>query len=274
MDWIAQPLIQWFQDSPFSTATWIDWIDIALLSYLTYRVLLLIRGTRALQSLVGLGILAVVYLISDRVGLQSIHWLLDRLFVYVVIALLILFQEDIRRVLARAGSPIMLRSSGSPADANLREEVIQAVFDMAHRKIGALLVLRRTATLEPLVEGAHILDAEVSTELLKAVFHPTSPIHDGAVIIAHGRVVAAGVFLPIATSKTIMKAYGTRHRAAIGLTESIDAVCIVVSEERGTVSLVNDGKVIPVADPDDLRERLQEALLTGKDPAAKNVRHA
>ncbi len=263
-------LTAWYQDSPFSTATWVDWVDMGLMAYLTYLLLTWIRGTRALQSLAGLALLAVVYLMADELGLTTLHWVLDKLFVYLVLALLILFQEDIRRALALAGAGLVLRSS-RPSDANLREEVIQAVFAMANRKVGALIAIRRTALLDSFVEGAHDIDANVSTELLQAIFHPSSPIHDGAVIIDHGRIMAAGVFLPISTSKKIMQAYGTRHRAAIGLTEIIDAVCVVVSEERGTVSLVLGGQVVPVADPDDLRERLQEALERGSERGERRI---
>ena len=270
MGWLIQELGGWYADSPFSTATWADWVDIVLLTWLIYTGLMLIRGTRALQTLLGLVILAVIYLLADEIRLTSLHWLLDHLFVYVVLALLILFQEDIRRALARAGSPLMPRTS-RPSDANLREEVIQAVFALAHRKVGALIAIQRTASLEPYTEGAHQLDAEVSMELIQAIFHPSSPIHDGALVIAHDRMVAAGVFLPISTSKHVMRSFGTRHRAAIGLSEDVDAVTVVVSEERGTVSLVMDGNVIPVVDPDDLRERLQEALERGADPAVQQL---
>ncbi|MBN2800549.1 MAG: diadenylate cyclase CdaA [Deltaproteobacteria bacterium] len=268
MDWLVNPLISWLRDSPFSTASWVDWADISLLTYLVYRSILILQGTRALQSLLGLGILAGVYVLSDEFGLTTLHWLLEHLFVYLVLALLILFQEDIRRALARAAAPLAMRSVSQGTDAPRREEIIQAVFAMGKRRIGALIVLRRAATLDTFDDGAHRLDAEITTEILQAIFHPSSPIHDGAVTIEHGRIRSSGVFLPIATSKKILKAYGTRHRAAIGLTERIDAVCLVVSEERGTVSMVIGGQVIPVADPQDLRERLQEAMELGKDELA------
>jgi diadenylate cyclase len=260
MSWLSDL----WRDSPFSTATWVDWLDIVLLAWIVYRGLLLIRGTRAMQSLAGLALLGIVYLASEFLGLTTLHFVLDNLFVYIVLAMLILFQEDIRRALARAGTTVFTRRSGQ-ADAQLLEEVIQAVFDLARRKIGALIAIEREAGLEAFVEGAHPLEAYVSAELLQSLFHPSSPLHDGAVVISEGRVVAAGVFLPITLSKEVSRSYGTRHRAAIGLTESTDAIALVVSEERGTVSLVEAGIVIPVADADDLRERLAERL--GPAPA-------
>lgn len=254
--------MRWLADSPFGTATWVDWVDILLLAWIIYRGMLLIRGTRAMQSLLGLGILGVIYVVSDVMGLTTLHWILDNLFVYVILVLLILFQEDIRRALARAGGSVFTRMGSSTSDANLMNEVIKAVFAMSQRKVGALIALERTASLEPYTSGAHQLHADVSAELLQSIFHPSSPIHDGAVVISGTRLVAAGVFLPISLSKEISKAYGTRHRAAIGLTEATDAICLVVSEERGTVALVQYGVITPVADADDLRQRLTESLET------------
>lgn len=246
---------------PLLYATWVDWIDIAALAYVIYRVLVAMQGTRAVQSLLGLVMIAVLYKVSDLVGLTTVHWVLDKVFVYVVIAVLILFQDDIRRALARAGGSLFgARSAPRPSDANVIEEVIKASFALAHRKIGALIVLERSAELEPYVEGAHEMDAVVSTELLQCIFHPSSPLHDGAVVIARGRVVAAGVFLPISLSKELSRAWGTRHRAAIGLSEETDGLCVVVSEERGTVTLVSRGEVTPIADTNDLRQRLVEKL--------------
>lgn len=255
VDWLGE---RW-RDSAFSTGGWIDIVDVVVLSWMLYRVLLLIRGTRAMQSLLGLGLLGGVYLISDAVGLTTIHFVLDNLFVYVVLAMLILFQEDIRRALARAGGTVFARQTAY-ADAVLLEEVVQAAFELARRKIGALIAIEREASLEPYTDGAHPLDARVTTELLQSIFHPSSPLHDGAVVISQGRMVAASVFLPITLSKEVSRSYGTRHRAALGITEETDAITIVVSEERGTVSVVDGGTVLPVADADDLRARLQEKL--------------
>jgi diadenylate cyclase len=251
---------------PLLSARWRDWLDILLLAFVLYRLFLVIQGTRAVQSLLGLGLLGALYLLSGIAGLSAVHWVLDELFVYVVIAVLILFQDDIRRVLARAGGTLFSRGSlAAPSQANVMEEVVKAVFTLAHRKIGALIAIERQASLERYVEGAQPLDAVVSSSILLALFHPSSPLHDGAIVIAHGRVVAAGVFLPISLSKEVARTWGTRHRAAIGLSEETDGLCLVVSEERGTVALVSRGDITPVADANDLRRLLVEKL--GERPA-------
>ena len=252
-------LYSWYQESAFSSATWVDWLDMTLLAVVVYQVLLLMRGTRALQSLAGIFLVGVLYVVAEYTGLSTTHWVLDNLFVYAVLALLILFQEDIRRALARFGGTFA-RPTHLPSEAAALEEVIKAVFHLAHRKIGALIVIERQASLEPWCDNAHMLDATVSQELLFSVFHPSSPLHDGAVLLAKQRIRAAGVFLPISLSKDVSKALGTRHRAAVGIAEQTDAVCLVVSEERGTVALVKRGEIVPIADANDLRQRLVEGL--------------
>lgn len=251
---------EWFSNSVLVTMDWRDWLDISLLTYVIYRVLILMRGTRAIQSLLGLAIVLFLYFAAEYLDLGALHWVLDHVFVYVVLALLILFQEDIKRALARTGAFFGRTGQFRPSDAKVMEEVIKALFALAHRKIGALIVLERTAGLDPYVEGAHPLDCVVSTEILASIFHPSSPLHDGAVVLANNRVVAAGAFLPISLSKDIARTWGTRHRAAIGITEETDAVCLVVSEERGTVAIVVAGEIIPIADANHLRQRLTETL--------------
>jgi diadenylate cyclase len=242
------------------TATWSDLLDVGLLAAAVYAVLRVLRGTRAFQSLVGLLLLVAVYLLSGAFGLSTLHWVLDNVSVYAVLALIILFQEDIRRVLAEAGTVFAGTGGRTIADANLIEEIVRAVFALAGRRIGALIAIERTGSLDRISEGADLMDAALTAELLQAIFHPTSPLHDGAVVVSRGRIRKAAVFVPISLSKTLPKIYGTRHRAAIGLTEQTDAVTLLVSEERGTVSIVMGGVVTPVVDPNDLRLRLQELL--------------
>jgi diadenylate cyclase len=140
------------------------------------------------------------------------------------------------------------------------ESVITAVFALAERKIGAIVVMERSGSLEPYVEGSQRLDARISSELIQSVFHPTSPIHDGAIVIRKDRIVAAGVFLPLSLSKDLSKAFGTRHRAAIGLSDATDALVLVVSEERGTVTVVQDGKLTAIVDSNDLRQAISVGL--------------
>lgn len=247
--------------SPLSTATLADWLDIGVLAVLVYTLLMMLRGTIAVQSLVGLGLIVGVYFVSDLTGLSTLHWVLDNVMVYAVIGMLILFQEDIRRVLAKAGGTVYQQSSRRViSESQQREQIIKAVFALAGRRIGGLVVIERAASLSRFSEGAHPIDAVITTELLLALFHPSSPVHDGAVIVAGGRITCAGVFLPISLGKGLPKAYGTRHRAAIGLTERADAIALLVSEERGTVSIVEGGQVVPVVDTNDLRQKLEELL--------------
>lgn len=252
-------LVGFIEESPLVTATMIDWADIALLSFILYRSLLFLRGTRAMQSLLGLALLGLGYVLADQIGLSATHWVFDNIFVWAVLAVVILFQDDIRRALARAGRTFYGRSARA-TEAQIYEEIIRACFSLARRKIGALIALERKAELAPYSEGAHRLDAQPTHGLIQSIFHPSSPLHDGAMLLIGSRLHSAGVFLPISLSKTVSRAYGTRHRAAIGLTEETDAICLVVSEERGTVSLVQDGQVVPVADANDLRQRLREGL--------------
>ncbi len=266
MVWVAE---QW-KGSAFSTASWIDAVDVLAFAWVLYRVLVLIRGTRAMQSLLGLGLLGLLYLASDAAGLTTLHFVLDNLFVYVVLAMLILFQEDIRRALARAGGTVF-RGQSAYADAPILEEIVQVAFELARRKIGGLVAIQREASLEPYTDGAHPMDAIVTTELLQSIFHPASPLHDGAVVVSQGRIVAAGVFLPISLSKEVSRSYGTRHRAAIGITEETDCIAVVVSEERGTVTVVENGQVVPIADADDLRAKLQERLGDARKAAIRRA---
>jgi len=248
-------MIGWLWD----TMEWNDVLDIAIMSYLLYRALLILRGTRAFQSLVGLlGVLGL-YVFAERLGLASIHWLLEKFLVYIVLAVIILFQQDIRRGLARAGGRLV-PGFRSQVNTAFREELVRACFTLASRRVGALIAIERDGSLDELVEGGTQLDAILSQDLLLSIFHPTSPLHDGAVVVQKGRVIAAQVFFPLSLSKDISRFFGTRHRAAIGITEETDAVAIIVSEERGTVSVVMAGKITPTQDANELRQLLQETF--------------
>ena len=234
-----------------------DLFDILLLSYLIYRFLLVLKGTQAYQSLIGLIALFVLYFCAQHFEFYSIVWVLDKFFVYFVLAVIILFQEDIRKSLAKAGALFpFIKKEEVPGF----EEINKVSFLLAKRRIGALIVIEKTGSLLEYVENATQLDSLISQELLRAIFLPNSPLHDGAVIIRNNRVAAAQTFLPLSNAKSIPKIYGTRHRAAIGLTEITDAVVIVVSEERGTVGLVQNGHVQVVRDENELRQVLFDAL--------------
>lgn len=250
----------------WETLRWTDALDILILAWIVYRLLLVLRGTVAFQALVGLGFLLGLFLISGSLELTSLNWLLGELTVYIVLAVIILFQQDIRRALARAGS--LVPTSRSSTELPMLEELVKASFNLASRRIGALVAIEREADLDEYIEAATDVDAVVSHGLLLSIFHHTSPMHDGAVVIQDGRIAAAQVFLPLTQTKEVSRFFGTRHRAAIGLTEETDAICVVVSEERGTVSLVDRGQVSPCADADELREKLLDIFQQDSDEPA------
>ena len=252
-------MLSGFEDSVFASLGARDVLDIALIAFIIYRTLLVLKGTRAFQSLIGLLGLGVLYLLARWLDLYSVRWVLDKFFVYLVLAVLILFQQDIRTGLARAGGRFFTGFSTVRA-SSMHEEVVQAAFALASRRIGALIVIERGASLAELVDGGTRVDGEVSQDLLLSIFHPTSPLHDGAAVLQKGRLAAAKVFLPLSLSRDIARYFGTRHRAALGLSEETDAAIIVVSEERGTVSLVMAGALTPVADTHQLRECLQQVF--------------
>lgn len=241
-----------------------DLLDIFLLSVIFYRVLLVLKGTRAVQSLVGLLFLIAIYTFASQAELHSLHWVLEKFFVYLVLAIIILFQEDIRKGLARAGR--LFPSLQSDQKNPTFQEIIKVSFALSARRIGALIAIERNASLEEYIEPAKKLDALISSDLLSAIFLPTSPLHDGAVIIRDNRICAAQCFLPLAITKEISRIYGTRHLAAIGLTEATDALVIVISEERGTVGITQNGQIEVVHDANEMRQRLQ-AYLIDEQPA-------
>ncbi len=236
-----------------------DGIDILIVAYVIYTAILLIRGTRAVQMLIGLFIVVLAYFAAQAFGLVTLNWLLTNVINYLVLIIIILFQHDIRRALTQVGrSPFFSR--GNIAAPAVLEEIIMASVLMANRRIGALLVLERKTGLVDYVEIGVTLDSEVSKELLLSIFSPRTPLHDGAVIIQQGRIAAAGCFLPLTVNPEVPKSLGTRHRAALGLTEETDAVVIVVSEETGTVSMVVEGEIRRNLDSATLRSELQQLM--------------
>jgi len=237
---------------------WQDLIDVIIVSIVVYRLLLIIRGTRAAQMLIGLGVLLVASLISRYIGLYTLDWILQGFWAYIVIALIVLFRPEIRKVLAQMGEASFLPAFARAEELKSHDEIVRAAVSLANRKIGALIVIERDTTLQDFIEIGVPIDAKVSRELLLSIFHPTSPIHDGAVIIRGNRILAAGCFLPITLSTDLDKEFGTRHRAAIGITEESDAVAIVVSEETGRISMVMPDAIETPLDMGTLRDRLTE----------------
>src|SRR5512142_3227585 len=242
-----------------------DTVDIALVYYLFYRLLLLIKGTRAFQMLIGIGIILLVLIASQSLEFYTLDWLIHSFWSQIVIAMVVLFQPEIRRTLAQVGERRLFKSMSQAEGSKFIEETVKAAVSMANKRIGALIVLERDTDLSTIVEMGTELDARVTKELLVSIFLPYSPIHDGAAIIRGGRIVAAGCFLPLTLSSNISKALGTRHRAAVGLTEEADAIVVVVSEETGEISVVQNGAVEHNADANALRKTLSDIFLQKKN---------
>ena len=238
-----------------------DVIDILIVWYLIYRMILLVRGTRAAQMLIGLAVVVGAFIISQRLELITLSWILDNLLSSIVLIIIVIFQHDIRRALSQFGrNPFWGRKAGS-LEASLVEELVKAGVSLANKRIGALMVLGRKTGLNDYLESGVQIDAQVVKELIISIFLPYSPIHDGAVIIQEGRIVAAGCFLPLTVNPNVSKEMGTRHRAAIGMSEETDALVIVVSEETGRISLAIEGAIITNLDGPSLREKLYQEFV-------------
>jgi len=258
-----------------------DIFDILLVAYLIYRVLLLMRGTRAMQMGIGLVLVFLVHNFARRVGLITLWSVLDSLLTYVVLIIVVIFQNDIRRALMRVGSRRWLKRGQSARDSQVIEEVVKAASALAQKRIGALIVFERDAALDEFIEEGTKLNATVSKELLYSIFVPSyeNPMHDGAVVIRDGRVWEAGVFLPLSESTKLERTLGTRHRAALGISEETDAVVVVVSEERGAASLCFGGNIVRDLETNMLRQALVGLFETpsakkGKPSAKDRARRA
>ncbi len=242
--------------------TWWDAIDILIVALLIYEFLKLIRGTRAVQMALGCGLIVLLFFLSNAVPLQTVNWLIRNMAGYLVFAAIVLFQSDIRRALAHFGRAPFFRLFTKPEnDAETIEEVVVAARVLASRKIGGIVVLEREIGMRNYIESGIPLDAAVSYDLLVSIFQPSAPLHDGAVIIQEGRIAAASCFLPLTVQPMLSRELGTRHRAAIGLTEENDAVAVVVSEETGQISLALDGRIERGLTPEQLRARLRALVV-------------
>lgn len=238
----------------------IDLLDVGIVAFIVYRVLLLIKGTRAMQMLTGLGILAIGFFLSSALELFTTHWLLSHFFDYLVLIVIVLFQDDLRRALTHVGKNPFFSTSASEAERAMVDEIARAATRLASERTGALIVLERETGLKNFIETGSKLDAQVKAELLYSIFLESSPIHDGAVIITGGRIAAAGCFLPLSKDPNIDKKYGTRHRAALGITEDSDAIVVLVSEEAGEAHLVKNGKLITNLSEQELSQSLSALL--------------
>ena len=255
--------------NPPQVSAW-DVVDILIVSLLIYEALKLIRGTRAMQMAIGSLFVLVLLYISQAFPLRTVGWLIRNLLAYVVFAAIVLFQSDIRRALSHLGRARFFRYLGrSERAADTIEEVVTAAGMLAKAHVGAIIVFEREIGLRNYVESGIPLDAAVSYDLLTTLFQHSTPLHDGAVILSEDRIAAAACFLPLSVALQLDKDLGTRHRAAIGLTEECDALAVVVSEERGEISLARHGSLERRLSPADLRARLQAHILQRRARATR-----
>ena len=239
---------------------WQDIVDILLVSFIIYRTILLIRGTRAVQMLVGIAVLIVIYFGARELELLTLYWLLRTLLSSIFLIIIIVFQRDIRRALTQVGKTPFSKTYDDALQNTIQVVVASARY-LSKRRIGGLIVIERETGLRDYIESGHKLDANLTTELLVSLFLPSSPLHDGGVIIHNNRIQTAGCLLPLTKNPYINKRYGTRHRAAIGLSEETDAVIVVVSEETQEISLVQHGSITTVSDETVLLNKLEEIFI-------------
>ncbi|NLK52060.1 MAG: TIGR00159 family protein [Syntrophomonadaceae bacterium] len=263
----------WLPTGPadlFSFRIFVVILDITLVAFLLYKVLMFIRGTRGMQLLKGLIVLILFSGLSNWLRLETVAWILDKMWASLFVAVPVVFQPELRRALEQIGRGRFFTRASTYLKEEERyrliREIIKAVQSFAQTKTGALIVIERRTGLQDYVEGAIRIDGLVSAEFLGNIFEPKTPLHDGAIIIRRDRIVAAGCLLPLSDSPYLSKDLGTRHRAAIGVTENTDAVAIVVSEETGIISLAIDGRLLRYLDEKLLKEQL-ETLLQPETPS-------
>jgi len=240
-----------------------DFIDIAVVAVVVYFFLHLIRGTRAVQMLIGIAIVVITYQLARTFGLFTVEWMFGHFFSAFIVILVVLFQQEIRRALMRVAIINPLASNTDPAQGMI-DAMVESAFSLVHRGWGGLIVIERDTGLKHLFESGVSMDAPLQPDVIQALFCPDAPMHDGAVMVDHdergGRVLAARVLLPLAQSNAVAGRYGTRHRAAVGLSEESDALIIVVSEETGDVHLVEEGQMGAALDNKALHLALEQRL--------------
>lgn len=245
--------------------TWHDLVDIAVVAILFYNLLLLIRGTRAVQMMTGMFLVAGVYYLARLASLTTLSTIIEKFLIFLPFAIIVLFQHEIRRGLANFGRGPFFGRAGRQKLQAAYNDVVLAATALAARKIGALIVFERREGLRNYVENGIALDALVSFDLLLNIFTPDTPLHDGAVIVQGERAAAAACFLPLTSDPELSNEVGSRHRAALGITEEVDAVAVVVSEETGRMSIAVGGRLERDLDAKRLRTRLHELLVADLD---------
>ena len=239
-------------------------IDIIIVAFLVYEVLRLVRGTRAVQMAVGLGLVALLYQLSTWLGLSTVQWVLRNAVVYLGFAIIVLFQHEIRAALTHFGKnfrlPFIRARRDNEFGQDWYDEVVLAATTLSSEKIGALVIFERDVGLKTYIESGIRLDARLTYDLLVTIFNPHTPLHDGAVIVSANRVAAASCFLPLTQNPRLSRELGTRHRAGIGITEDSDAFAVIVSEETGSISFAVDGNLTRHLDGPRLRRLIQQAM--------------
>lgn len=240
-----------------------SFLDIALVFIIIYVVLKLLRGTRAVPTAVGMIVLALLYWLAVAQDLATLEFVLRSAVLYIGVAIIVLFQSEIRQALIYFGNRLRLpdlRRQRGQLGETIYDEIVLAATTLSTEKIGALIVIERAVGLRNLIDAGVAVDARISYDLLVTIFNPATPLHDGAVVIQNERIAAASVFLPLTKNPSVSRELGTRHRAAIGITEGTDAVSVVVSEETGLITFVENGEVRRNLDTNQLRKLLLEAM--------------
>jgi diadenylate cyclase len=249
-----------FGEFNLPSLSWRSALDILVVAFIIYYILVYIKGTRAVQMVLGLALIVVFFYFARWLQLQTVSWILTNILPYFVFVIVVIFQSEIRRALARFGQAPFFSGFSTLNRNELYDEIILAVNTLASNQTGALIVIERDIGLKTYIESGIAVDAVLSYDLLVTVFNPAVPLHDGAVIVQNGRIAAAACFLPLTVKPRLSKELGTRHRAAIGVTEETDAVAIIVSEETAAISFAHDGEIERFLDPDTLRLRLRDAF--------------
>ena len=251
--------VQTFLWNIFHRPTWVDAIDIAIIAFLIYQLVLMTRQTRAIQVLKGLAIIIVANYVSRLMGLTALNWVLQSILNNGVIALMILFQPELRRALEQIGRSTKVdRSARSDESERVVDEITSCLLRLSRRRVGALIVFEQRTGLKDVSETGTAIDSLISAPLLENIFEPNTPLHDGAVIIRGTRIVSAACVLSLSESSAISRDLGTRHRAALGVSENTDAIVLVVSEETGVISVARGGKLTRHLDADGIRKLLRE----------------
>jgi diadenylate cyclase len=252
---------------------WQDILDILIVAFIIYRGLLLIKGTRALQLVIGLAVVFAIFYLSRRLDLYTLGWILNNFVGAIALVVVVIFQNEIRRVLFTLGRNPFLGRLSYVEETRFYDELVNACAAMSKKKTGALIVIEREAGLGDFLEAGVRLDSEVNAELLISIFQVVSPLHDGAVIVREGRIRAASCVLPLSDREDIDKEMGTRHRAAIGITEVTDALAVVVSEQTGRISLCVAGDIFRDAGTETLKKELRSLLRSNRRSAPAALSH-